>query len=611
MTEMAFRERRECSDGEASANPVDKRNAERSSSSSSKRKENRPEKKRNEVPTLESRSEICGAGSVALDPQLLVGEATVSDVLQSTGGELLEVDKMMEVMDSLRLRSPAESSDSAGSRQFNELRDFDDCYPDKCFISLREFSNLKQDVCTTFHKIVVKTFHPEFPELHIRVPKNCIILDVKYHVKASLGLKSDSIDIFGFFEGKKGALVAYVPDHFPVQDYDSLLFQRLSIVPNLEVTVTKYDFAAIQLLYHELMYMVENEKLAFQRPELLRFLTSAAPSCLKDTAMMLFIQRLQDSILSYWRLYYHARYCSVLQPFRYRGTSFDQGDCVNIGLDVDGIILFNDTNNEESLCGIPWDHVRLVKYNPNKQIVIFEIKNYDSVGLLAIKAMQHKLVFTLAVHIIMICETMHSVRSKFRLVPDLIGKYLVFWNDMFCAGMSSVLCNLKTLTIKEHKLRVTRMEAQENANDSSSSSDDSFHTAFQKSRDVSAAEFHTALLQSQEVSAAALSEAVTANPSISGIHYKLDPVDQAFNSAEVHDLHYKLDPVDQAFNSAEVHDPDIDSPLDEGEDSSGMDDSRVESVEHVSREESDKKTSEEADERVPEKASMVVTLDNE
>ena len=113
-----------------------------------------------------------------------------------------------------------------------------------------------------YHTIVVNTFHPDFIEIQVRLPQNCLIVDLKHRVKYILGLKIDSIDMFGFFEGTLGCPVQHIPDDKPVQSFTNLCFMRLSFDRNYEFNATEYDNVALQLLYYELANMVKNEKLA-------------------------------------------------------------------------------------------------------------------------------------------------------------------------------------------------------------------------------------------------------------------------------------------------------------------------------------------------------------
>ena len=335
----------------------------------------------------------------------------------------------------------------------------------------------KHKVHIGYHKVVIKTFHPEYPEIYIRIPRNCLISEVKQRVKDSLGLKSDSTVMFGLFEGKLGSPVRHIADDLPVQHFAVLSFQRFSFDKNLEVDVTERDTCALQLIYYEIQYMLENEKLISREPNLKNILM-ATTSTSPEAALELFVQRMRLYKRCYWSQYYHACFCTINSPFEMEKIKLHANECVHlIGLNMENIVLFDDN---EILCIIQWNDVQLVKQNPEKRLVKFNVWVGCQIATLAMQSKQHDYIFSIAIHIIKLHEAMSSVRSSFRSGPELIRDYLVFWNDSFYwLGADT------RLTRAECKLRATKLEASGDFDDqqnSSDSEDENFVVFQQKSK---------------------------------------------------------------------------------------------------------------------------------
>ena len=333
-------------------------------------------------------------------------------------------------------------------------------------LEFEEFYRSMESKCKVhigYHKVVIKTFHPEYPEMYIRIPRNCLISEVKQRVKYFLGLKSDSTVIFGLFEGKLGSPVRHIADDLPVQHFAVLSFQRFSFDQDVEVDITERDTCALQLIYYELLYMIENEKLLSKVPNLKNILMATTSSTSPETALELFVQRMRLYKRCYWSHYYHACFCTINSPFEMKKIKLHANECAHIGLNMENMVLFDD---KEILCIIQWNDVQLVKQNPEKRLVKFNVWVGCQIATLAMQSKQHDYIFSIAIHIIKLHEAMSSVRSSFRSGPELIRDYLVFWNDSFYwLGANT------PLTRAECKLRAIKLEASGDFDDQQNSSD--------------------------------------------------------------------------------------------------------------------------------------------
>ena len=283
-----------------------------------------------------------------------------------------------------------------------------------------------------YHTIVVNTFHPDFIEIQVRLPQNCLIVDLKHRVKYILGLKIDSIDMFGFFEGTLGCPVQHIPDDKPVQSFTNLCFMRLSFDRNYEFNATEYDNVALQLLYYELANMVKNEKLASRTIDLkvtLNRLTSAATP---EGPITLFVQRVKSRFLVYWVLYYHSCFCIVQNFFRAIDYHLSRGDCLHVALNLNNLMLFED---KHILCFFTWSTIQMVKHRQDIETVKFYILVGSSISILELRSHDSRYIFSLAVHIIKLAENMASIRSAFRHDSDYIGNELVFFH-LLCTSSS-------------------------------------------------------------------------------------------------------------------------------------------------------------------------------
>jgi len=300
------------------------------------------------------------------------------------------------------------------------------------------------------HKVIVNTFHPDFPEIYLRLPQDCLVGELKHRVKAFMGLKSDSIDMFGFFEGMLGSPIQHIPDDRPVQLFAKLCFVRLSFQQDYEFNATHQDPVALQLLYYELVHMIEREKLTSRSADLKKALRELRGAATPEGPFNLFVQRVRCYALSYWTHYYHSCFCIVQKIFKTSSYHLNQGECLHIGLNMDNLILFDD---KDILCFFNWNLIHLVKHCPDIETVKFHIWVDNAMLSLELRSQNSDYIFSIAMHVIKLLENRASIRSSFRKGPDLIINELVFWNDTF-----KYLKVHTPLTRSECQLRVRGLE---------------------------------------------------------------------------------------------------------------------------------------------------------
>ena len=280
--------------------------------------------------------------------------------------------------------------------------------------------------------------------LEIKVPyvKNTCRVSVDIVSDAigkKLKLNADSLKIFGLFLGPLGSPTKLLlsgemmPDEVPLD----LCYQRLCFDAGEERRVTKTDITAMELIFWELKYKLENGKI-WPAPTLLKMINfkeilekhdSGFDSLCNDTKRV-FVEQMRSLSLFYWSRFYMVTDC-LLKSCTASNLHF--GDEVLVALEFDKFVMIDkETCNTLSW---PWSVVRGVwlQKHPRSTFVIEILILRDKTCMLRnvfVETSQSEYLFSMAIHILRLHKKLMDDTKK-PIIVNWFGTYYKYHNQIF------------------------------------------------------------------------------------------------------------------------------------------------------------------------------------
>jgi len=303
------------------------------------------------------------------------------------------------------------------------------------------------------HDLYVHTFHPQYPELVVILSECCLAGDAKHRIAETLGLNVESVYVFGLFQHTMGRPTKFISDDEPVKYCKNVSFQRFSFDPQLELKMIRNDRIGMELIYFECIYKMDNG-LFFPSVKDPRSPASKASSSTSPVLMSVVLQRLRQMKLSYWTFYNRAESCILCSPQLISDPSINGGDTLHVAFDLNYLLFINESVRKVSF--FRWDQVQYVQLHSTGNIVRFSVADPSKTGTIVLFSdLLHQYIFSVAIHLIKIYESMAYRRSFFKSEPDLICDYLVFFNDAFKGNQEDFL---SMPTRMQHAARVKAFE---------------------------------------------------------------------------------------------------------------------------------------------------------
>lgn len=213
-------------------------------------------------------------------------------------------------------------------------------------------------------------------------PHECIkVGNIKNGAGEALGLKPESLKIFGLFRGSLGdpAELLHEEDDIPENTY-SFCLQRVSFSHQEERVITNTDLHAMELIFWEAQYMLTSDKI-YPKPK--DNVVEVMESLMENESPLIprpslanqerFVDMIRNHPLHYWSYYYRRENCT-LEETVLDEYYIEKGTNIIVVMNIKNLI-FIDSSSEEEIASWSWSKIRCLKMqNAPKQLFMFEVQ---------------------------------------------------------------------------------------------------------------------------------------------------------------------------------------------------------------------------------------------
>ena len=215
------------------------------------------------------------------------------------------------------------------------------------------------------HTVELRTFASRSP-VAIRLPDRCTIDKARGEICKRLGLRPESMNLFGLFLGPIEHPTRLLIDTDVIPIGAEISLKRWNFDVEKEIKIARKDDIAINLLYNESTYHLDKGKIHptdEQYQELESFSDPAFPT-----------ERQYHECISTISGYtsYIVEGCTVLEDFSTNDIKVAGGTKVHCVLDVHSLAFKEDIRKLENLIEWPWTSVRRWKM-PLQNEILFEV----------------------------------------------------------------------------------------------------------------------------------------------------------------------------------------------------------------------------------------------